>query len=346
MIWTRPSSRAGFIGFFILGAIGSSWAGGSSLGNAGSFNSFIFDQASVSGGGETEGAIAVGGLGLTSSQIAFNASSNYNTLIKSDPASLGGLNNIGLYVNGNANFSSGGQLNNGGNAYVSGNFSTGNPFDLNGGGYLYYGGSLSGTVQGGSSVNSNLVNSAYFTQQQTYSQNQSAQLAGETANASINTNVANNWNVNYGGTVQNNTQYVVDLTASELAGYGGNAVTLGLGGFNSTDTLIIDVTGAVVNNFGISVNSNGLQNRILWNFENATTVDINNRQLEGSVLAADATVNQSQVIEGNLIAKNWNTYNGVELHSYNFTGTAVPEPAPYFALGIGAIGVFFKKKKK
>jgi choice-of-anchor A domain-containing protein len=322
-------------------------AGGSSLGNAGSFNAFIFDHATVSGGGETEGAIAVGGLGLSSSQIAFNASSNYNTLIKTNPASLGSLNNIGLYVNGNVNFASGGQLNNGGNAYVSGNFSTGNPYDLNGAGSLAYGGSLSGTVQGGSTSHQNLVQSSYFTQQQVFSQNQANALDGLAANATINTNVANNWTVNYGTAVQNNKQYIVDLTAAQLAGYGGNPVTLNLGSFNSTDSLVFDVSGNVVNNFGITVNSNGLQNRILWNFGDATTVDINNRQLEGSVLAPDATVNQSTVIEGNLIAKNWNSSNGVELHSYNYAGPApAPEPGTYLALGLGAVGLGLSRWRK
>jgi choice-of-anchor A domain-containing protein len=325
-------------------------ASGNSLGVANSFNAFIFDQATVNGGGESEGAIAVGGIGLTSSQTSFNATSNYNVEIRNEPATLGLLSNIGLYVDGNVNFSNGGQLNNGGNAYVSGNFSTTNPYDLNGAGNLYYGGTVSGTVHG-DTYNNDEVDSSYFTQQQTFSQDQSEALTGLTANASVDTNVANNWAITYNAPVQNNTTYVVDLTSAELAGYGGNPVTLNLGALNSTDSLIFDVSGSTVSNFGISINANGLQNRILWNFEDATTVDINNRQLEGSVLAYDATVNQSTVIEGNLIAKDWNTSGGVEIHSYNYTGYAptpssTPGPPAFFSLGLGAIRVFFKKKKK
>jgi choice-of-anchor A domain-containing protein len=345
---TYSRARTGLIGIFLTGAVATSWAGGGSLGNAGSFNAFIFDQATLSGGGESEGAIAVGGLGLTGSQTALSSSGNFNTNIHNVPGSLGSYSNIGMYVNGNVSFSSGGQLN-GGNSYVSGNFSTGNPYDINSGGTLYYGGNLTGTVQGGPTSHSNLVNSSYFTQQQTYSQQQANALSALTANASINTNIANNWTINYSGGVQNNKTYVVDLTAAQLAGYGGNPVTLSLNGLNSTDSLIFDVNGSTVSNFGITVNANGLQNRILWNFGNATTVDINNRQLEGSVLAADATVNQSTVIEGTLIAKNWNMTGGVELHSYNYSGSApaaTPEPAQYLVLGLGAVGIFLKRRKK
>jgi choice-of-anchor A domain-containing protein len=345
-------TRFGFVGTLIVGLAASSWAGGGPLGNAGSFNAFIFDQATLNGGGESEGAIAVGGLGVASNQNALTSTGNYNTLIKPNPANLGSLNNIGLYVNGNASFTSGGQLNNGGNAYISGNFSTGNPYDMNGAGSFNYGGTLTGNVQGAGSVNhTNLVNSSYFTQQQTYSQQQSAALSALTANATVNTNTANNWTVTYNGGVQNNKTYVVDLTAANLAGYGGNAVTLNLNGLNSTDSLIFDVSGSILNNFGISIqNANGLQKNILWNFGNATTVDINNRQLEGSVLAYNATVNQSTVIEGTLIAKNWDMTGGVEMHSYNFSGgntpIPTPEPGPFMVLGLGVVGVLVKRKKK
>ena len=346
---TLLGPKTGLFAIFIFGVVANSWAGGS-LGNAGSFNAFIFDQATLQGG-ESEGAIAVGGLGLSSGQTALTTSGAYNTLIKSGTqATLGSLNNIGLYVNGNVSFQ-GGQLNNGGNGYVSGNVSTSNPYDLNGGGSFYYGGTLSGTIQGGTATHSNQVASSYFTQQQTYSQNEATGLDSVAANATLNTSDPNNFSLNYGGAVQNNKTYVVDVTAAQLA----NNVTLSLsdplhGGtsLNSTDSLIFNVTGAV-NNFGVSVNANGLQSRILWNFGTDSSVTINNRQLEGSVLAPDATVYQSTVIEGTLIAKNWDTYNGVEIHSFNYNGgdpAPTPEPAPFLALGIGAAGIFVRRKKK
>ena len=310
---------------------------GQSLGTANQFNAFIFGNASVNGGGESEGAIAVGG--------NFTASNNYNVLTKNAPASIGSLNDIGLYVGGNATFSNGGQLNSGGNGYVGGNFSTNNPFDLNGGGGLSYGGTLSGTVHG-TTTNSNLINSNIFTQQKAYSLSQAAMLDATAANTTINMSDPNNWALNY-SSAGNNKTYVVDIASSQLGGNGGNPVTLNLGGFNSTDTLIFDVTGGNTNNFGISINANGLQNRILWNFGTETAVNINNRQLEGSVLAADATVNQSTVIEGNLIANDWNTQNGPEIHSYNFKGTApVPEPSTIAGMLIGTLGLVGLSKRR
>lgn len=338
--------RLSLVSILALGVSAVAHASGP-LGLASTFNAFIFNQATVNGGGESEGAIAVGGLNLTSGN-AFTATNNYNITIKSGSAgTLGSLSNIGLYVNGNVDFENGGQLNNGSNAYVSGNFATTNPYDLNGGGTLYYGGSKSGTVQSGSTSHQNLVSSSYFTQEQSYAELISHQLDNLSANASINMSDPNNWALSISGGAKANTRYVVDINESSLGGNGGNPVTLNISSLLSSDTLIFDVTGGNNSHFGISLNNgfSGYQDKVLWNFGTDTNVTIDNRELEGSVLAPYATVDQSTVIEGTLIANNWSTMNGPEIHSYEFTGNATPEPAPFAALGLGALVVLRRRKK-
>jgi hypothetical protein len=83
----------------------------------------------------------------------------------------------------------------------------------------------------------------------------------------------------------------------------------------STDTIVINVTGkANISQFNVQLNTQ-YKDRILWNFGNVQVLsNQNGSQIEGSVLAPYASVTQAQNIEGNLIADDWTTVNSPEMH--------------------------------
>jgi Putative Ice-binding-like adhesive domain/PEP-CTERM motif len=79
---------------------------------------------------------------------------------------------------------------------------------------------------------------------------------------------------------------------------------------------------------------------VIWNFEDATNVTVN--QWHGTVLAGDATVTNSSAMEGFLYAENFT--GGGELHDFLFDGTlpgAVPEPSTWAMMALGFAGLGF-----
>lgn len=300
------------------------------LGTANQFNAFVFGNASTNGG-HSDGAMAIGGNWT---------GSGYDALQFPLPASLGSTPNIGLYVGGDVTFSGSGSVNSGGNAYVNGSF-TGNTFNMNGG-TLFYGGTATGV--NGSKVNlPNTVDPGVFSDQLAYSLDQSEYLASLTSQA-INTSDPNNWNVNAAS--QSGPLKLYSISASSL-----NLLrTLNFSNLAAADTVVINVIGANVSGFGITVNTNtGSYARLLWNFETATSITINQRAFHGSMLAPLASVFQSQNIDGNLIAANLTVTGGAELHNgatSRFTGEVpVPEPSTLFAAGLGIAALLRKRRK-
>jgi len=95
---------------------------------------------------------------------------------------------------------------------------------------------------------------------------------------------------------------------------------------------VINVTGQTYNNpteifdYTNSVGNPVIaQNNIVWNFETATAITMNNWQ--GTVLAGDATVTNYNPIEGTLYALNFNGHG--EVHDYPFQPTTPPtNPTP------------------
>jgi choice-of-anchor A domain-containing protein len=265
------------------------------LGAANDFNAVIFGNVSVQSG-ESEGAMAVGGSWTTQNtyQVSIHGSS--------PNPSIGGATNLGLYVAGamNAGANPGStQVNSSRNAYI--------------------GGSVAGTptMNGGSLfANSGLVSGSFFTNQLSYSQAQSAYLAG-LGGMAVDTSNSNNYKLNIANVGGVN---IFEINGALLSG----GKTLDILGGNGSETIIMNVLGSSVN-WGTSYNGN--KNNTLWNFSQATTLNINDRAIQGSVLAYGATVNQSQNIDGTLIANVLSVTNGAELHSYTFNGNApVPEP--------------------
>ena len=112
-------------------------------------------------------------------------------------------------------------------------------------------------------------------------------------------------------------------------------------------TIVINVTGANAStvNINATMNENGQgvggtsfraeSERVIWNFLDATgTVNVN-RQVQGSVLALDAALNASAVIEGNAVFAS-GALNGQELHLPTFDGSIPPIPAPGVLALLGA----------
>lgn len=292
------------------------------LGVAGDFNAFVFNNVNIIGA-ESEGAVAVKG--------NFTTNQSFNMALNATAGNLPvNATNIGLYVGGNTNFV-GGQLHGGkvlnGNAFVGGSTVSNNIQVQNG--------SLNPS---GSSVDLSVFTTAY-SQLSTLSAN----LAGlQAVNFSLND--VNNPTVNLGANTLNGSLKVFNISASDLNQLG----TLNAIGFTGNETVVFNVYGSNVamnRNWQESGTSFGnLTERTLWNFVDATNIT-NNRQLNGTVLALDATFNQGELLEGGLIVNNWTQSGAREIHSNLFNGNLNPVPEPC-TLSLLALLALRKRKRK
>ncbi len=134
---------------------------------------------------------------------------------------------------------------------------------------------------------------------------------------------------------------VFNISASDLTGY----KTLD---FIGTGNIVINVTGNLTS-WGWSVNYD--PNKITWNFADATSINIDNRDFTGSIIAPNAHVTQSKSINGLLVADTWTVSGSADLRSYTAVDisdlvptTAVPEPSSCL-LGMAAFLLFLHRRR-
>lgn len=120
--------------------------------------------------------------------------------------------------------------------------------------------------------------------------------------------------------------------------------------FNTTD-IIINVSGTSVNwtngNMVASFTSNYWQEHTLWNFYEATSINLGAHQFNGGILAPNASITAASNIDGLVVANNLTTTAEVHLpdsnspNAYAYDGFVAPVPEPGGAIFLLAAGGLF-----
>lgn len=136
---------------------------------------------------------------------------------------------------------------------------------------------------------------------------------------------------------------VIDMTAAQLALISSFSINL-----NGASSLIINVSGSTVNFSANDESGTTGANNIIWNFYQASSVDLTT-QIGGTVLAPGADVTNNNQIDGVLVADAW-TGNS-ELHDWAFDGplpggSPIPEPATFALLAAGLAGIGLLRRRR
>jgi choice-of-anchor A domain-containing protein len=334
-------------------------------------NLVVFNDMS-SNGQEVEGKTFVGG----------NASSNANWGIGNGSQGTTPSSRPTLTVVGN--FSNGGQLNNGSNGgtgnvgtpagvTVGGNLSSlnmnaqnatlkvgGTAGNVNGssGSTIQVGGATSGNFNlNGATLHANL--GPNFTQPllNSLQSERTALISGFTALSSQLAGYVWEDNPN---TITHGSQGAVFNVANSSNGYAlftinadqiGNEIRFNLAG--PVQPIVINVLGSGTINWNANavfgtIDPRALNPWIIWNFANSTAINFN-RQMHGSVLAVNAALNITQVIEGSVIGKS--ATQSAEVHLGTYSGGSgiliepIPEPASWTMMiaGFGLVGATMRR---
>jgi len=283
-----------------------------------------------------------------------------------------GLSNIQAVVGGNA---AGVQINNGSTTarlQVGGNFNAQN-FNPNATKTVKYGGTVSNqqtqdklyetqdaTLKTGGSADLKAAIAAVTSSYQSELTSLSQILGALTPNATLVSSDQNNIHFNFTADANNGTFAVANITALQLASGTFNLPTYATSA--NGKTLIVNVTGTSVT-LGANEVGNGslVQQNIIWNFVDATSVAVNTA-LYGSVLAPKATISGNSPINGSVVAKIFQSNGEVHLGTFNGStgflvaprpngggGTpGVPEPASWMTMlmGFGIIGSLIRSRRR
>jgi choice-of-anchor A domain-containing protein len=160
-------------------------------------------------------------------------------------------------------------------------------------------------------------------------------LAGLTSNSTFNGSDSNSLVFNV--TPVDGTA-VFDITGAQLSA--GN-YNITFSNASSATAIVINVAGSFTEGGGENFNGNAfLDEHVIWNFENATSVNV--KSWHGAVLAGNASVTNSSPMEGFLYAENFT--GGGELHDFPFEGSVpgtVPEPSTWAMMAIGFASLGF-----
>jgi len=158
---------------------------------------------------------------------------------------------------------------------------------------------------------------------------------------------------------------VADLTAAQAQALASGTFILPTS-IATNNTLIINVEGVSSFTFGANETGNGsaIQQNIIWNFTDATTVTVNTA-VYGSILAPKATIGGNSPINGSVVAKVFQSNGEVHLGTFNGntgflvepprTGvghgggpSAVPEPASWMTMfaGFGILGSLIRRQRR
>lgn len=286
---------------------------------------------------EVEGRTFVGG------NLSGNSSNYQIRPLPTSPLGLPGLTVVGDVTGGHKN------LNNSSGAIVGGNVASG--FNLNGTQTVKVGGTLSNTNINQNTVHQNLGQSdpsflVNLNQQKSLMTSSltdlSQTLKGLESNSSF--TVAHN-RATFNATPNNSGVAVFNLTAADLDRFGEIQFNL-----NGAETAIVNVAGQnIVLNDNWLGNSNGLGEKVIWNFPDATTLKATTAW-RGSVLAPTADAETHNFIQGSAVfgslKQNGEMHVGTFNSNYNPPKTDVPTPenpdgptpVPEEAVGLFGLG--------
>lgn len=237
---------------------------------------------------------------------------------------------------------------------VGGNISSGNALQLNKGS-LYLGGTNGRTINyngGGSqisqSTNLSSLKQAFISE----SANLKALATDSVVTSSTNGQPSS---VNFTATAGSDGLAVFSISADAIFG---SSLSQQLNLIaNGATNIVINVSGTTVNwiqNAGNMVGdftSDYWQAHIVWNFYEATTINLGSHQFNGTILAPNATVTTTNNIDGAVIATNLNLTGEVHLPSSSsansyagYRAQAVPEPGSALLLAVAGLIILTRRR--
>jgi len=121
------------------------------------------------------------------------------------------------------------------------------------------------------------------------------------------------------------------------------------------DIIVINVAGTTVS-LPSSINFNGaatLGQKVIWNFFEATSINLGSKSWYGSVLAPNAELKIGNFIQGSVVAKSLVQNGAIKMNTFsaglsvNAMRAAIPEPATWamMILGFGAVGAVIRRRR-